>query len=440
VDPKALEAYYSRPEVSAAMVSFAEHREVAGRFADGGYGKRPGTLIYPGDVVQMVRQGITSFHCSVELWDNPLLLNDKKSARAGWDFLIDLDCDTLDHGREAADVIIEAIKAHGVRHVFTKFSGRSGFHIFVPWKAFHPSLMMAFPDVPRAIGAYLEDFITGELPTAVRKGVEIDSIAIASRHLIRMPYSVNEKSGLVSIPVESVDFDVESAKPENVEVVPFSFDAAEPGEAMELAEIATSWMDRKKARTEPRTRRYEEVKGKIPVRFFPPCIQKILGGLSDGRKRSEFILRNLLSNSGWTWDEITEFLLEWNRRNKPPLAENYIRGHVRWHQNQKKKTPPPNCDRKEYYSELGLCTPDSLCRGVKNPLPYALKKFRRFLFAKKEEERRKALDEKKKLQLEKLKARRKEAEAGRAEARAVRSGKPSGESGEPSKGSRGQTG
>ena len=124
--------------------------------------------------------------------------------------------------------------------------------------------------------------------------------------------------------------------------------------------------------------------------------------MSDGRKRSEFLLRNLMSNVGWTWDEMLAFLLEWNQKNKPPLPENYLRGHITWHKNQKTKTPPPNCDRKEYYQELGLCKGGE-CEGIRNPLPYTLKKYRRYLFAKKEEERRQELEARKKKQATKNK-------------------------------------
>lgn len=407
MDKKALETYYSREDVAMAMVEFSENREISGRFADGGYGKRPSTLIFPNDIFQMVRQGMVSFHCSVELWDNPLEVGDKGVNRIGWDFLIDLDCDTLDHGREAAEILIEAMKAHGIKNVHTKFSGRSGFHIFIPWRAFHPSLVSGFPEVPRAMGAYLEDFISEELRPSVRKGIEIDSIAISPRHLIRMPYSLNEKVGLVSIPVTDLSFDIESAKPEQVKVIPFKLNAI-PGEAMELAEIATSWVARKKPAVSIPSRKYEEVKGKVPVQFFPPCIQKILAGMSDGRKRSEFILRNLLSNVGWNWDEMLNFLLEWNQKNNPPLPENYIRGHLNWHKNQKSKTPPPNCDRKEYYQELGICRGGE-CEGIRNPLPYTLKKYRHYLFAKKEEERRQELDARKKKQAAKNKEARENA-------------------------------
>jgi len=35
---------------------------------------------------------------------------------------------------------------------------------------------------------------------------------------------------------------------------------------------------------------------------------------------------------------------------------------------------PPNCD-KNHYKDLNICQPDSLCRKIKNPLNYAVKKF-----------------------------------------------------------------
>ncbi|HDR53369.1 MAG TPA: hypothetical protein ENN60_01695 [archaeon] len=393
MEDSALLTYYSRDDVATALVDFARNREVTGRFADGGYGRRPGTLMYPGDVVEMVKQGMKSFHCSVELWDNPMTLDQPKVSRKGWDFLIDLDCDTLDHGREAADILLEALKAHGVTSIFTKFSGRSGFHIFLPWQAFHDSLRSSFPEVPRAIGAYLEDFVADEMSKEVKDGVKIDSIAIAPRHLIRMPYSLNEKAGLVSIPVKDPWFDLETARPEQVKVVPFEL-RARPGEAMELAEIATSFLAKKQA-----TRRTEaprmEVKGRIEPQFFPPCIQLILKGMKDGKKRSEFILRNFLSSAGWDWASIEQLLLEWNLKNPEPLRPAYIESHIKWSRAQRENLPPPNCDRKEYYPELGICQPDDLCRTVSNPITYALKKHRRYMFARKEEERRQSSRSKK---------------------------------------------
>jgi len=387
VKKEELLAYYGREDVSRAISEFAHNREVVGRFADGGYGKRPATILYPGDVVRMVKEGVVSFHCSVELWKNPMALETGKEQRLGWDFLIDLDADTLENGRIAADLIIEALKAHGVRSVFLKFSGRSGFHIFVPWKAFDPKLKDMFPDVPRAMGLYLEDFLREELQgegVKLGENVNIDSIAIAPRHLVRMPYSLNEKVWMVSIPVKNPWFDIDEARPENVVVRTFRLDA-KPGEAMELVDMALNYVKKMEA---PRKVVKVKVEGKVPPRFFPPCVKKILEGVPDGRKRGEFILRTLLSNLGWGWEEIEAFLLEWNQRNKPPLKENYIKSHVKWHRKQKRNILPPNCSRGEFYMDTGFCNPDELCKTVRNPLTYTLKKYRRYLRHRKEMERK----------------------------------------------------
>jgi hypothetical protein len=54
------------------------------------------------------------------------------------------------------------------------------------------------------------------------KILSIDSILISSRHLFRMPYSINEKSYLVSLPIDPnkiMDFKKEMANPENLKRV-----------------------------------------------------------------------------------------------------------------------------------------------------------------------------------------------------------------------------
>ncbi len=35
---------------------------------------------------------------------------------------------------------------------------------------------------------------------------------------------------------------------------------------------------------------------------------------------------------------------------------------------------PPNCDNKGYYQDMRICTPDALCRKVKNPVNYSIRK------------------------------------------------------------------
>lgn len=364
-------AYYSRDDVAEELTRFAQNREMVGRFADGKYSSRPGTLFYPGDVKRMASTGIVSFHSSVELWENPLQL--ESTQRDGWDFLIDLDGDKLEHSRKVAGVLLELLGAHGIESVHLKFSGRAGFHIFIPWKAFDPSISQGFPEIPRAIGLYLEDYVKNfkeDLTKEERFGVHVDSVAIASRHLMRAPYSLNEKSWLASIPVRDPWFSLEDARPDNVVVKPFLL-KAKAGEAMSLVDLATDFVKRRQTRKRPVA---ERPKGKVPEEFFAPCIQNILKGLADGRKRAEFILRAYLSNVGWNWDEIEEFVLKWNKKNRPPLRESYLKGQIRWHRRQKKDVLPPNHDSPGFYKDMGVLAPE--CSATKNPLTSTFRRYR----------------------------------------------------------------
>lgn len=105
--------------------------------------------------------------------------------------------------------------------------------------------------------------------------------------------------------------------------------------------------------------------------------------MSDGRKRGEFILRAYLSNLGWGWDEIERLLLEWNKRNKPPLREGYLKSQLRWHMRQRTKLLPPNHDRDGFYRDMGIYTPE--CAGFKNPLAYTLRRYRSYRRSTREE-------------------------------------------------------
>jgi len=197
---------------------------------------------------------------------------------------------------------------------------------------------------------------------------------------MRAPYSLNEKVWMVSIPVDDPWFDIENAQVENVVVKPFEL-SAKPGEALSLVDLSLEYVGRKESKRESTPK--ITVKGKVNEEFFSPCIKKILQGLSDGRKRGEFILRTYLSNLGWNWEEIEKFLLSWNKKNKPPMRENYITGHVRWHKRQKKNILPPNHDRDGFYKDMGVLTNE--CTNLKNPITYTLRKYRRYLKYQQEE-------------------------------------------------------
>ncbi|PIN86507.1 hypothetical protein COV19_04405 [Candidatus Woesearchaeota archaeon CG10_big_fil_rev_8_21_14_0_10_44_13] len=419
--------YYKRKDVQEAIVQHAKDKEVAVKFGDKGFGKRPDTIQYPNDILELARQGATSFHASEELWKNPLQLDpmmkrqEIDNLRKGWDLVIDIDCQFLDYSKIAGDFIIKALRHHGIMSLTCKFSGNHGFHIAVPFEAFPENVhnmetRLLFPEAPRKIAFYLKEMIKKHLAKellkredinkiAVKSGkkfneivkdgefdpftvLSIDTLLISSRHLYRMPYSFNEKSGLVSVPIdpESVlDFSKEDAKPEKVKIsnnlVFIDRSKANPNEAKDLIVQAFDFGAKKQKEEEEKRsssgRRYgdfDALQEAIPVEFFPPCIKAGLKGMEDGKKRFMFMLVNFLSSVGWDHDQIEKELHEWNKRNKDQLRETILVGQLRYHKQQKKKILPPNCDNGMYYKDMHICLPDNLCSRVKNPVNYSKRK------------------------------------------------------------------
>ena len=412
--------HYKRRDIQEAMVLDAQDKEVGIRYGVG-FGKRPDMLQYPSDVLECAKNGATSFHTSEERWSNPLQIHsemkpgDMEDLRIGWDLVIDIDCKFVAYTILAADLVIKAIKHHGVSAVSCKFSGGSGFHIGIPFEAFPEKVYekdtrLWFPDGPRAVAEYISSLINeplGKLMLAdggvegvmkksgltfneiVKKGkfdplavIGIDTLLISSRHLCRMAYSFNEKSGLVSVPVNPdkvLEFRKEIAVAKNVRVSKFKFldrINCKPGEAKHLLVQSFDFHEKLQRAKEEKekskvVREYEELTEAIPEQFFPNCIKKILAGLVDGKKRAVFILINFLISVGWSYDAIEERLNEWNKVNREPLREVIYKGQLRYHKTKQKKVLPPNCGNLLYYKELGVKCDDSCCNRFKNPVGYA---------------------------------------------------------------------
>jgi len=407
-------AYYSEPEISAELVRYAEDREVAVRFGEV-FGKRPDTLQFQQDVINAARKGATSFHCSEEKWNDPLQLKqdsakrDMDELRSGWDLIIDIDCKILEWSTICAQLLLESLKFHEVKCASIKFSGGTGWHIGVPGIALSDE-KLAFPETPQIIAQYLREFIgphladrilqnEGDIKKILEKSKKkreeifkddkfdpfsvlgIDTIAIAPRHMIRAPYSLNEKKWLASLPIKPEDlarFSVDAAQPENVRNTDVKFldnSKITAGEASQLLMQAMDWWHNRNERRETRNEKRAEFEftEKVPKEKFPPCMQLVLAGLSDGRKRSLFALINLLKSAKWDWQEIESEIKGWNAKNMPPLKTGYLKAQLSWHKRQTQKFPPPNC--RDYYRDVGVCQPDKICDKIKNPISYP--RFRR---------------------------------------------------------------
>lgn len=427
--------YYSRKDVQEILIKQARLREVVPLYYTGeessSFGKRPDTIEYEQDIANLAMQGATSFHVSEEIWKNPLEINtglheeELNRMRLGWDLILDVDCNFIEYSKVTAWLLCEALYFHGIKNIGLKFSGRSGFHIGVSFRAFpqvinNIKVKDFFPQGPRLIAAYLKEMIAKDLASRLLEMstlkemssatgkpvealvdsekkfnpfsvVEIDTVLIAPRHLYRMAYSLHEKTGLASVvikPEQIKVFHPAWAKPDRVFVRPF-IPEPEAGEAKELLVQAIDWNAKKQAQKQDREKQekttekrgeFQEIKVSVEDRkkleeLYPSSIKSMLQGIKqDGRKRALFVLINFFKSLDFSDDEIEKAIKEWNSKNYRPLKENYIATQLGWFKRQKKMLPP-NFNNQHYYAEIGA-VPQEFELKLKNPVNYVKRRLR----------------------------------------------------------------
>ena len=423
--------YYKRRDIQEALVKHAQNKEV-GIFYGESFGKRPDILSFPNDVIELAINKATSFHSSEEIWSNPLALDNNpspqeiKELRMGWDLVLDIDCKIFEYSRICADLIAEFLRSYEIKKIYAKFSGNKGFHLGVSFGSFpaeigHQKTKDLFPEAARKIAAFIRESIKEELGNRimnfeegklekvrekvglntedilryeinkqgykepkleVSKFLEIDTVLISHRHLYRMPYSLHEKSGLASLPIDPDNillFEKNMAIPEKVKVSEFGF-----------LEISTEWisaggllidaLDFKVKAPEIKEKKeekeYDQIlfTDRIGEEFFPPCIKLISKGLEDGKKRGLFCLANFLGKVGWSKKELEEYIQQWNEKNPTRLRPAYIKGQINHYKPGERL--PPNCDNEAYFKGIGVCQPDNFCSRIKNPVNYTLLKWK----------------------------------------------------------------
>ncbi len=484
------QSYYARKEIQEAIYNFCRNRETVPRYLEG-FGKRPDVLDYPSDVMTLVKKGATSFHCSEEIWSDPLKISTEmtpdqyNTIKIGWDFLIDIDSKFFDYAKIAAKVLIQALESHGVKNVGIKYSGSKGFHILIPSKSFPEELYGErtkdkFPEWPRAIAGYLKEITKekidqqivnltnraelkkkGELiekiycldcennlkceqevilkeedlfectnskckyklyfkkskrkdprcpscnfdmnfagtinryfcdkckkyktkdqlkkeQTIKSQADSVDIVLVSPRHLFRSPYSLHEKTALVSMVLtreEFENFEITMADPLKIKIRDYNPNC-EAGEARELLIESLDWAKKK----EPERKKYDgkalDLKGLVITEdMFPPVIKKIMNGMKeDGRKRALGVLLSFFSSLEFPKEYMEEKAYEWNKKNYKPLKEGYIQSQIEW--SAKNKRLPPNYD-KTTYKELGVA---SETEDLKNPINYTIREAMRASF------------------------------------------------------------
>jgi DNA primase catalytic subunit len=419
--------YYSRKDVQEALLEVTKDREIVGVFSNGNFGKRPNVLVYPQDILEMVKEGVVSFHGSVERWSNPMVLEsgmikqELDKLRIGWDLIIDPDCPDFEVAKLTTKIVIDALRDHGIKNYSIKLTGGKSFHIGLPFEIFPDKINFMetakiYPELPQKIIEYMKNYVKDQLKeeilaldnplaTAQKIGksiteitdkdgldplkvVQIDSMLVASRHMFRLPFSLHEKTLLVSLPIEVSELN--KLKKEDAEPSKVKFKAKFLDRKLSIKEANTlviesmDWSSKHGIMEEKTPYQGPKMKiREIGKNLFPPCIQKILNGMPDGRKRSVFVLNNFLRNMGWNSDKIETELIQWNEKNRPPLQQRYVRTQFRWHDRQKQNFLPPNCDNQNFYLSMNVCLPDEICKAgtskitIKNPVNYPFRKMKR---------------------------------------------------------------
>lgn len=408
--------YYSNENVLEQLLSSAGSREVSVAMREGGHMSRPNSLVYARDVLELVKRGAVSFHGTVEHWKNPLLLRTGMSPselsrlRTGWDLIIDIDSAIgLEAAKLAALRVLGFLRSRGVEAT-VKFSGNRGFHVGVSWSAFpeqvdYEPTANQFPRLARILTSYVKECVKDKLFEDLKrlKGSvhelmeELGETQFVSltpymfvdietnwgeRHLFRLPYSLNEKTWLASLPVspnELNSFRPEYASPEKaVRYEPRHF-LKNGGKADELIVAAVDWHAAQTREAEKKPMPKKRHTKEVPETSFPPCIRLVMSGLSDGRKRSILVLINFLQQMNWPWEKIEAAVREANAKNSPPLPETYVNTQLAWFRRRAEsgnKLLPPNCANEAFYVSYGVCRPDDVCRGgtneimIKNPAVY----------------------------------------------------------------------
>jgi hypothetical protein len=200
VDPAFL-AYYARPDVQQALYAWARDRRLAPHFSQGVISRG---FRQPEEVLHLAAAGTTrvpTFHASVGRYEGDRLV--------AFDLVAEVD--HKGNWREcfrATRPLVEALQSAGVTFL-VKFSGHSSVHVIVPCQGqdYHP-----------AVEAFLR-----RLPQSRLRARQLDRSFRRGTHLLRMPYALHERTGLVSLPLalaEYDSFDPEMARPETVAVDP----------------------------------------------------------------------------------------------------------------------------------------------------------------------------------------------------------------------------
>ncbi len=204
-------SYYSREDVQRAMYQYARGRKISvlRNFRPMFHGSG---LRQPGDIFPLMM----FYSQELRLWPSihGTISRHDGDGRTICDLVIEVDFKkSRERSFALARPLIRLFQDLGVEFR-VKFSGNASPHIIIPAEAFPANRRKSFQN------------LYGKLLEFLRKRIKdpktLDGSFRSPGHFLRMPYSLNENTGMVSLPIRVEDYDRFSwkmAHPDSVEVI-----------------------------------------------------------------------------------------------------------------------------------------------------------------------------------------------------------------------------
>ena len=245
-------AYYGleRKDIAEAIFRYGRDRRIIMTTEPGTLGRGGGQAGFRGvnEILALVQQALEDmegvvprrypgFHGTLGRF--PVDGGFMKGARKGADVVIDIDvkgdyAEAFKEGRKVLDFLDSYNAPYRV-----KFSGGSGPHIIIPCEA--------FPEPLSAAGSDRAHKLLFQMIGSRSKANHIDGSLASTSHFLRLPYSLNENTGLVSLPLRREqydDFTLSMAEVPNVQVDDEWFQEPDEGAREALLEMLQDGLGR----------------------------------------------------------------------------------------------------------------------------------------------------------------------------------------------------
>ena len=248
----------------------------------------------------------------------------------------DLDCELKTRAvykelKRSVRTLVNWFKEWGLeeREIEIYFSGSKGFHVIIPEKVLGIVPSEDLSSVNRALALYLKS----ELGISF-----LDTGVYDRRRVLRLPGSVNFKTGLYKIPLSYEAFNKVSLKELKeaaaAQPVKENYTRSSYGVNKKAAEkflACAKWArhpeaekessERKKTAQNFLNRNQSELRE--PIHIILPCIKAVLQSdcMEGKRNRTAFLVASSLIQAKMPKDSVKELILEWNRRLSNPMHE-----------------------------------------------------------------------------------------------------------------------